>query len=158
MRSQSPPPPSSCCRHDNTNSPRQGQARAGSPMGGWGPGGAGSSGGRERGASPKAPAATAENRVSQGGGGLQWRPQTHFCPSCCSLRSIRGHLSVSPSSLACLFSCFLVSVDGILFSLCPCLSVVLTPSLHLCVSLWLCVGTGFSLLCDSLLPVSGSIS
>lgn len=122
-------------------------------MGGWGPGGAGSYGGRERGASPKAPAATAENRVSQGGGGQQRPPDSLLPKSLLSLFCRRTFLCFLSSS-TCLFSCFLASVGLWLsmgsYFLCVPVSLSFSVCLCVCVSLGLCVGTGVSLLCDAL--------
>lgn len=84
MQSQSPPHPLPQAAIAMTTPPVLGRGRPGGVTDGrvgagwgrqiWGPG--------EGGASPKVPAATAESRVSQGGGAGRWRrPQTHFCPS-----------------------------------------------------------------------------
>lgn len=108
-------------------------------MGGGAKEGASSYGGRERGLSPKAPAATAENRVSQGGWWPAAAPPDSLLPKL--LLSVGGFRSLffllSASLLLAFLSlsaglCLSVGSYFFCFPLAVCMHWALCDSLHLC--------------------------
>lgn len=153
----SPPHPTPGCRHhDNINRSQAGAGRVGSALGGWwGPGGARSDRGAERGASPQSTNCQAGNRVSQGGGGRSGTPRltpAQVAAPCSVQDASVDFLSLPAPFWLSPLPLWPVSTCGILCSLCVCLS--LSPSSCLCLCFCLCVSVSPpAALCSAFLSV-----